>query len=191
MGGVCSGERTQAGNQAGNRLLHTACKSWRLGDENGAVCSAGENPHSSSGSQTEPDLQAEKMKPLVFVPQTDHSVSGERGSHSTAKWVFLEKSLSAALTKVHNYLSRTFSLLLELCVNRLIPQSQAALTKPTHRFHKWSLSKGHLREIMMTGSASFLFLFRLIFYFHSSLFIHVFCFLMENITKDFYLDIYW
>lgn len=191
MGGICPGERTWPGNWAGNRLLHTACKSWRPGGENGAVFSAGENPYSSSGSQTEPDLQAEKMKPLVFVPQTDCSVSEEEGSHSTAKWVFLEENLSAVLTKVHNYLSRTFSLLLELCVNRLISQSWAAQTKPTHLFHKWRLRKGHLGEVMMRGSASFLFLFRFIFYFHSFLFIHVFCFLMENITKDFYLDIYW
>lgn len=84
-----------------------------------------------------------------------------------------------------------FLLLLELYVNRLIAQSWAALTKPTHQVHKRRLRKGHLREVMVTGSASFLFLFRLILDFHSFLFIPVFCFLMENRTKDFYLDIYW
>lgn len=63
--------------------------------------------------------------------------------------------------------------------------------KTTHQFHQWKPRNGHLREVMIKATASFLFLFRLIFYFHSFLFIHVFCFLMENITKDFYLDIYW
>lgn len=182
MGGVCSGERNQAGIGWRAEGLQMKMELFSQLERTHTVLVA---------NQTEPDLQAEKMKPLVFVPQIDHSASDEEGFHSSAKWAFLEKSLSAVLTKVHHYLSRTFLLLLELCVNRLIPQSWAALTKPPHQFHKWRLRKGHSREVVMTGSASFLFLFRLIFYFHSFLFIHVFCFLMENITEDFYLDIYW
>lgn len=96
-----------------------------------AVFSAGENPHSSSGYQTEPDLQAEEVKPLVLVPQRDRGVSKEGGSHPAAKWVFLEKSLSAALSKVHNYLSRTFFVIIgALC--QQINCSELGSSNKTH-----------------------------------------------------------
>lgn len=117
---VHSGQKTQSGSQKGNRLLHTACKSWRLWNENGAIFSAGENPYSSSDYQIDSDLQAKKMKRLVSIPYIYIAAFQRKKDLTTAKWVFLEKSLCTISSKVQNYLSRPFLLLLEVCVNKLI-----------------------------------------------------------------------
>lgn len=63
-----SGQKTQPGNQTVNRLLQTACKSWSLWKENGAIFIAGENPYSSSGYQNDCDLQARIYSLYMFIP---------------------------------------------------------------------------------------------------------------------------
>lgn len=78
MGAVCSGERESSREQPAR--AEGLEMEMELFSQLERI-----NPALERGYQAEPDLQAEQMKPLLFVPELDCRVSEGERSHSTAK----------------------------------------------------------------------------------------------------------